>query len=150
MPDWSPRCPVAEVIRPRLGYVVRFVRDLDAAVDFHARVLGLEIGRRTDHWAQFTCGTVTLGLYDRGEMARHLGVDDARLGTAPGGCELAFEVADVDAAYAAATAAGGRGLRPPADRPWGERTAYLEDPDGGLVELYHRPTDAAEAGGGAA
>ena len=121
---------------PRLGYVVRFVTSLDDAVRFYADVLGQRLTKRTEHWAQFDGGSLTFGLYDRTAMAANLGVPEAALGVAPGALELAFEVADCDAAHAAAVAAGARSFSPPQDRPWGERTGYLLDPDGGLVELY--------------
>ena len=123
---------------PRLGYVVRFVAELDPAVRFYADVLGQRCTKRTDHWAQFECGSLRPGRYERAAMAQALGAEVAELGEAPGGLELAFEVDDVDGAYAAALDAGARGWRPPADRPWGERTAYLLDPDGGFVELFRR------------
>jgi len=116
--------------------VVRFVAALEPAVRFYVEVLGQECTRRTDHWAQFQCGSLRLGLYERSAMATALGVDAGELGTSPGALELAFLVDDVDLAYDAALAAGARGWKPPVDRPWGERTAYLLDPDGGLVELY--------------
>jgi catechol 2,3-dioxygenase-like lactoylglutathione lyase family enzyme len=130
---------------PRLGYVVRFVQSLDAAVPFYEGVLGQRLTRRTDHWAQFDCGGLTLGLYDRVAMAANLGVAEAELGSPPGGLELAFEVADCDAAHAAAVAAGARSFRAPEDRPWGERTGYILDPDGALIEFYTR-LRAAERG----
>ncbi|HXA29745.1 MAG TPA: VOC family protein [Candidatus Angelobacter sp.] len=129
---------------PRLGYAVRFVNSLDAAVGFYQQVLGLRLTKRTDHWAQFDCGQVTLGLYERAAMAVNLGVAEPELGTPPGAFELAFEVPDCDAAFRAALDAGARSFRPPEDRPWGERTAYLLDPDGALVELYTRPRPAKE------
>jgi lactoylglutathione lyase len=122
----------------RLGYVVRFVSDLAPSVDFYAGVLGLTLTKRAGHWAQFDCGSVRLGLFERRAMAEELGVDEPSLGSPPGSIELAFEVEDVDAAHAAAVAAGARSFQAPADRAWGERTAYLLDPDGGLVELLTR------------
>src|SRR5258708_17537218 len=123
---------------PRLGYVVRFVQSLGDAVGFYEQVLGQRLTKRTEHWAQFDCGGVTLGLYDRQTMAGNLGVAEPELGSPPGALELAFEVADCDAAFRAALAAGARSFRPPEDRPWGERTAYILDPDGALVEMYTR------------
>ncbi|HZS12997.1 MAG TPA: VOC family protein [Candidatus Dormibacteraeota bacterium] len=127
---------------PRLGYIVRFVESLDAGVGFYEGVLGQRLTKRTEHWAQFDCGSLTLGLYERAAMAANLGVGEAELGSPPGALELAFEVEDVDAAFRAALDAGARSFRPPEDRPWGERTGYILDPDGALVELYrpvHRP-----------
>jgi catechol 2,3-dioxygenase-like lactoylglutathione lyase family enzyme len=129
---------------PRLGYVVRFVQALGDAVGFYEQVLGQRLTKRTEHWAQFDCGGVTLGLYDRQTMADNLGVAEPELGSPPGALELAFEVSDCDAAFHAALAAGARSFRPPEDRPWGERTAYILDPDGALVELYTRIHSGAE------
>lgn len=129
---------------PRLGYVVRFVDDLDACVRFYKEVLGQRLTKRTAHWAQFDGGGVTFGLYDRQAMARNLDVEVAELGRAPGALELAFEVGDVDAAFAAAIAKGAREYRRPENRPWGERTGYILDPDGALVELYARAHEPAE------
>ena len=123
---------------PRLGYVVRFVTALEPAVRFYAEVLGQRCTKRTEHWAQFDCGSLRLGLYDRAAMARALDTGVEELGSSPGAVELAFEVDDVDAAWEGALQAGAQGWRPPVDRPWGERTAYLRDPDGGLVELFRR------------
>jgi lactoylglutathione lyase len=49
--------------------------------------------------------------------------------------ELCVYVGDVDEAVEAARAAGVRVLLEPADQPWGERIAYVADPDGNLVML---------------
>lgn len=125
---------------PRLGYVVRFVEALEPAVAFYRDALGQRLTKRTDHWAQFDCGSVRLGLFERATMAQQMGLAPAALGTPPGGVELAFEVSDCDAAHATALARGARQFSPPQDRPWGERTGYLLDPDGGLVELFTRAT----------
>jgi len=49
--------------------------------------------------------------------------------------ELCVYVDDVDAAAEAARAAGAPVLLEPADQSWGERIAYVGDPDGNLVML---------------
>src|SRR3954469_17617622 len=49
--------------------------------------------------------------------------------------ELCVEVDDVDATVAQARARGVPVVLEPADQPWGERVAYLADPDGNLVLL---------------
>src|ERR1700738_26240 len=109
---------------PRLAYVVRSVGALGPAVDFYGGVLGLTLTKRTEHWAQFDCGSVRLGLYERGAMAAVLGVEGESLGRPP--------------APPAPVAAAAPSSQPPADRYWGERTAYVLDPDGGLVELLSK------------
>lgn len=49
--------------------------------------------------------------------------------------ELCVYVDDVDATVSAARDAGVPVVVEPAEQPWGERIAYLEDPDGNLVML---------------
>ncbi len=49
--------------------------------------------------------------------------------------ELCVYVEDVDAVYARAEAAGFETVTSPADMPWGERVAWVADPDGNLVML---------------
>jgi lactoylglutathione lyase len=49
--------------------------------------------------------------------------------------EIAFFVDDPDAEHERLRRAGVHGLAPPTDRPWGERTLQLADPDGNGVEL---------------
>jgi lactoylglutathione lyase len=49
--------------------------------------------------------------------------------------ELCVYVDDVDATCAAARRSGIEVVSEPADSPWGERTAWVADPDGNLVML---------------
>jgi lactoylglutathione lyase len=61
--------------------------------------------------------------------------------------ELCLYVDDVDATVAAARAHPI--LLEPADQPWGERVAYVADPDGNLVMLVTPGKDSARNGQGA-
>jgi lactoylglutathione lyase len=49
--------------------------------------------------------------------------------------ELCAYVADVDATFALAREQGFETVTDPADVPWGERVAWVADPDGNLVML---------------
>jgi lactoylglutathione lyase len=49
--------------------------------------------------------------------------------------ELCVYVADVDQAFAGAKDAGFETVADPADMPWGERVAWIADPDDNLVML---------------
>lgn len=49
--------------------------------------------------------------------------------------ELFVYVTDLVAAVEAARVGGGRVLKEPADMPWGERLAYVADPEGNIVTL---------------
>jgi catechol 2,3-dioxygenase-like lactoylglutathione lyase family enzyme len=117
-------------------YVVLIVADLDRAVQFYADVLGLPLGHRSGPYAQFATGVTRVALYERHAMASTLGADTLRAPApdAPG-FELGFKIDDVDTAYAELIDAGAEPASPPRDRPWGQRTAYVRDPDGHLIEL---------------
>jgi len=53
---------------------------------------------------------------------------------------VAFDVADLDAAYEQAVARGARPVMAPGPSPEaGVRMAFMADPEGNLVELLHRP-----------
>ena len=48
---------------------------------------------------------------------------------------MVFFVDDVNAEHERLARAGVPVLSPPTDRPWGERTLHVADPDGYVVEL---------------
>ena len=116
-------------------YIILIVDDLDRTLDFYTQVLGLKLGHRSGDYAQLDTGTTRIGFYTRPAMAAVVGfaLEPARQ-TAPG-FELGFKVVDVDAAYAEIVAGGATPVTPPTTRPWGQRTAYVRDPDGYLIEL---------------
>lgn len=116
-------------------YVVLIVEDLERALHFYVNVLGLELDHRSGPYAQLATGATRVALYERDAMAmtlgRHLTAPDP---DAPA-FELGFKVDDCDAVYAELVAAGAKPAVTPRDRQWGQRTAYVRDPDGHLVEL---------------
>jgi lactoylglutathione lyase len=107
------------------------VDDLDASVTFYTQTLGLALGHRSGPYAQLDTGSCRLALYERAAMAETLGVAIADVPE----FEIGFKVDDVDAAFDALVTQGARAAVAPTDRPWGQRTAYVRDPDGHLVEL---------------
>jgi catechol 2,3-dioxygenase-like lactoylglutathione lyase family enzyme len=116
-------------------YVILIVRDLDRALDFYVGVLGLPLGHRSGDYAQLATGATRLALYSRSAMAKTLGCSlEAPAVNAPG-FEIGFKVADVDAAFAELVERGAPPVAAPTDRFWGQRTAYVRDPDGHLIEL---------------
>ena len=116
-------------------YIILIVDDLDRATRFYTEVLGLKLGHRSGDYAQLDTGATRLALYARSAMATTLGMSlEAPRPDAPG-FEIGFKVADVDAAVNELIARGVSPVVPPTDRFWGQRTAYVRDPDGHLIEL---------------
>ena len=119
----------------QLDYVVLVVTDLDRSLRFYCDVLGLPLGHRSGAYAQLATGRTRLAMYERAAMASTVGFEVSIPPADAAAFELGFKVDNVDEAFAAIVGSGAEPVTPPTDRPWGQRTAYVRDPDGHLVEL---------------
>jgi len=125
----------------RLGYAILFVSDLERSIGFYRDVVGLPFRFANESYAEFATDGAKFSLYARSHLPQLLG-RSAPAGAAPWPQgEVAFFCDDVDAEHERLVAAGVSILAPPTDRPWGERTLHLADPDGYVVELT-RPKNA--------
>ncbi len=68
-------------------------------------------------------------------MAKALGLPLKPPGDEAPGFEIGFKVDDVDQAFLELVQKGARAAMHPTTRAWGQRTAYVRDPDGHLIEL---------------
>lgn len=116
-------------------YIVLVVADLDRAVRFYCDVLELPLGHRSGSYAQLATGVTRVALYERAAMAVTLGREIEPPSLDAPGFELGFKVDDCDAAFDELVSRGATPAVRPTDRAWGQRTAYVRDPDGHLVEL---------------
>jgi len=119
----------------QLDYTVVIVEDLDRALAFYTGVLGITLSHRSGGFAQLITGPTRLALYTREAMAATLDREIAPHDPERPGFEIGFMVANVDEAYAEVVAAGAEAVKAPTDRFWGQRTAYVRDPDGHLIEF---------------
>ena len=118
-----------------LDYVVLIVADLDRSLSFYLDALGLKLQHRAEKYAQMEAGTTRLSLYTRDAMEETLGAMLETPSLSAPSFELGFKVKDCDTAFAELVDAGAPSVAPPTTRPWGQRTAYVRDPDGNLIEL---------------
>ena len=123
-------------------YIILIVDDLNRALDFYTQVLGLKPGHRSGDYAQLNTGVTRIGFYTRPAMEKVVGFRLEAASQAAPGFELGFKVPDVDAAYAEVLAGGASPVTEPTTRSWGQRTAYVRDPDGYLIELAEDPPEA--------
>jgi catechol 2,3-dioxygenase-like lactoylglutathione lyase family enzyme len=96
------------------------VRDVERSRDFYERIPGAAlVAHRPGEFALFRFGDALLGLLGLGAPGFHI--------------ELAAP--DLDALYAQVQASGMKPSGPPRQRPWGERTFTVLDPDGNHLEF---------------
>lgn len=119
----------------RLGYAIFYVSDLERSVAFYRDTIGLPLRLQAEQYAEFATAGAKFALFARSGLAGLIGrqAPQARVPWPQG--EVAFFCRDVDAEHNRLAAAGVEVLAPPTDRPWGERTLHVADPDGNVIEL---------------
>jgi predicted enzyme related to lactoylglutathione lyase len=110
-------------------------RDLAATREFYMRVLGGELSYRFPPDGEPVYVTLRVGA---GQVALGLGTGPAMYGEVPlpatgHAVDVCVYVPDLDAVVTSAPDAGGAVVVPPADMPWGERVAYVRDPEGTML-----------------
>jgi lactoylglutathione lyase len=127
----------------RLLHTMLRVGDLDRAIDFYTRVLGMKLLRRKDYpEGRFTLAFVGFDSEDRAavlELTHNWDVSAYEPGTGYG--HIAIEVADAAAVCDAVRVAGGRVTREAGPMKHGSSViAFVEDPDGYKIEFIQAGT----------
>lgn len=115
------------------------VKDMAVMIRFYRDVLGFEIkeDENTSNVFLEKDGTLFL-LYRRTDFEKMTGRKFSYAPGINGHYEIALSVdsySEVDKAYAETTAAGAVSVMPPDTEEWGQRTCYIADPEGNLVEI---------------
>ena len=127
--------------RPRFTFntVGLFTHDNKATVDFYTRTFGF-----TTDWdgiqpnVEMTLGNMRIILFPRDAFEQMVSQKFEYPVGMNGTMELAFDVptfADVDKEYQNALDNGAKSVLHPTTEPWGQRTCYVADPDGNLIEI---------------
>lgn len=133
----------------RVTLITLGVADLAASRAFYARLGWVEHGDSQEGVAFFQLNGAALALFGAADLAADQGRPGAALGT--GAITLAQNFAseaEVDAAYQAALAAGGKPLKAPEKVFWGGYSGYWADPDGHVWEVAMNPFWPLSADGG--
>ena len=122
-----------------------FVEDMGKMIRFYRDVLGFEIKETEDTSNVYLIKDGTLFLfYGRKDFEAMTSRKYDYVKGLNGHFELALYVdtfEQVDKAFADVTAKGAQPVLEPTTEPWGQRTCYIADPEGNLIEIgsFNKP-----------
>ncbi|MDO4972050.1 MAG: VOC family protein [Bacteroidales bacterium] len=116
-----------------------FTTDNAAMVNFYCKAFGF-----TTTWngiepnVEMNLGAMRIILFPRKDFEQMTHRAYTYPNGTNGSMELAFDVdsyAEVDKAFIHAVECGAEAIFPPTTEPWGQRTCYVADPEGNLIEI---------------
>ena len=129
----------------KLDGVGLFVNDMATMIRFYRDVLGFEIKESENALNVYLIKNGTLFmLYERKNFEKMTNRKYEYLKGLNGHFEIALYVdtfEEVDAEYAKAVEKGALSVLEPTTEPWGQRTCYIADPEGNLIEIgsFNKP-----------
>lgn len=115
------------------------VDDMAAMIRFYRDVMGFAIREpETAENVYLVKDGVLFLLYAKKDFEKMTGHSFHYIHGLNGHYEIAMKVdtfSEVDAVFAEVTARGARPVMPPTTMPWGQRTCYVADPEGNLIEI---------------
>ena len=116
-----------------------FVNDMGKMIRFYRDVLGFEIKESEDTSNVYLIKDDTLFLlYGRNDFEKMTSRKYEYVKGLNGHFEIALYVdtfEEVDKVYNDVVSKGAVSVLPPEDEPWGQRTCYISDPEGNLIEI---------------
>lgn len=114
--------------------VIVTVSDMDRALDFYCNTLGLQTTLRVGDYAELDAGGQKLMLNTHAMREETFGLPSPTPSGKP--FEIGFQVDNVDETIESLRRKGVPILKEPANYSWGERIAYIQDPDGTLIGIF--------------
>lgn len=115
-----------------------FVTDMEKMVSFYRDVMGMRTDWNGSPNAELYSGDMRLIMFGRADFEEMTDTKFNYPQQPNGTLELAFDLPsyeDVDREYKRVVEAGAKPILAPVTEPWGQRTSYVTDPDGNLIEI---------------
>jgi len=123
----------------KFGYVILYVDNVEATLEFYERAFGLE--RRmlddTKNYGELETGGTRLA-FAANELVRNMipvNVEQSGPHKPAPPFELAMVIDDVDSGFRQALAAGAVEVKSPEKKPWGQIVGHVRDRNGFLIEI---------------
>lgn len=125
--------------RFKFNTIALFTRDNGPIVDFYTKAFGF-----TTDWdgiqpnVEMTLDGMRILLFPRTDFEEMVSNEFSYPEGLNGTMEISLDVpsfADVDNEFENAVSLGARPVLAPTTEPWGQRTCYVADPDGNLIEI---------------
>lgn len=118
----------------KLDMIAIWTNDIKAMKKFYHHVLGFEVNQELESYVEFKNENIRLTICERHVMNSYSEAFKEKVSGQQ--FELAFCCDNVDETYEMLLKKGAKGIHPPADMPWGQRTALFSDPDGNIHEIF--------------
>ena len=116
-----------------------FVTEMKKMVLFYRDIMGMKCDwNGIDPYAELFSGDMRLIMYSRNDFEKMISKTFDYPNKLNGTLELSFSLPkfeNVDDEYNRVVKAGAQSVFSPANMPWGQRTCYIADPDGNLIEM---------------
>ncbi|KAJ7558291.1 hypothetical protein O6H91_04G032400 [Diphasiastrum complanatum] len=123
----------------KYAYTIIYVRDVEKAARFYSQAFAFNV-RRVDNsrrWAELETGPTTIAFTPLNQRETRItgGVQTPPLDEPRHNVEISFSFPDVDAAFQHAVNVGALPVAEPELKEWGQKVAYVRDPDGVVIRL---------------
>ena len=115
-----------------------FVNNMEIMVKFYRDIIGLKTKWNGEQNADLKAGKCRLIMYGRDDFEKMVSKTFNYPKTLNGTMEIAFNLNnydDVDKEYNRLMNLGVKSVFPPTTMSWGQRTCYVSDPEGNLLEI---------------
>ena len=123
----------------KFNTIALFTTDNQKIVDFYCDIFGFETKwNGLDIDVEMHLGDMRILLFPRESIEKMTQQKFTYPSGINGTMEISFDVpifADVDKEYKRALSMGAKPIMEPTTEPWGQRTCYVADPGGNLIEI---------------
>ena len=120
----------------QLAYTILYVENVEQTLNFYEAAFNLKrkMLHESGDYGELDTGPTTLSFSSL-KLMKDIGKNPSTPQKGNPSFEIAFTTKDVEEALKTAIAKGAELVQNPMEMPWGQTTAYVNDPNGFLVEI---------------